>query len=65
MMTNLEKLRKTFDDLDIGYEVCEDEKGASLFLAAKKHKNVGGYTCFEVSFDFDKTGKSIGVDIYE
>lgn len=64
-MTNLEKLKKTFDELDIGYEVKEDENGSTLNLMAKVHKNVDGYSGFATTFYFDKDGKSIEVDIYE
>ncbi|MDA1675466.1 hypothetical protein [Bacillus cereus group sp. TH152-1LC] len=64
-MTDFEKLKAVFGDLDIGYEVEERENNKIILLEAKTHKNVGGYGGFSTEFIFDENEKSKGVSIWE
>lgn len=72
-MSDLEKTKKLFDDMNVGYMIVEDNYYNELYkrevilvrMEAKENKNVIGYGNFVCSFVFNKDGSFYKVSIYE
>ena len=65
-MSDLEKLIRTFAELDIGMRLESGVYDNNIYVYLEKgNKNVNGYVGFTCSFAFDSEGKFINVGIYE
>jgi hypothetical protein len=63
-MTDLEKTKKLFSELGIGFNETE-RRGALILELTEGREKIEGYTDFGADFRFNEKGEFLNVSIYE